>query len=58
MEKTCLARTFHTFRVFILFFNVSVSYIIFTSCPSHFSEIEFYLKYDLSYLKYIWVKTN
>ena len=38
MEKTCLARTFHTFRVFILFFNVSVSYIIFTSCPSHFSE--------------------
>ena len=58
MEKTCLARTFHTFRVFILFFNVSVSYIIFTSCPSHFQKIEFYLKYDLSYLKYIWVKTN
>ena len=58
MEKTCLARTFHTFRVFILFFNISVSYIILRHVRHIFQKIEFYLKYDLSYLKYIWVKTN
>ena len=51
MEKTRWRELFTHSVYLFLFFNVSVSYIIFTSCPSHFQKIEFYLNM-------IWVISN
>ena len=51
MERTCLAQSLHTFRVFILFFQfqspIYNSYVI---------SVTFFKKKNAFYLKYIWVK--